>query len=156
MTDQKKNSNDDLSCEDRVKLELIKKYVHPKKVRYWKDEQDQWKFNVDDMSEFSLSKLPWYRLKKRIDSVLDPKETFECQICCEESGRRIFCTECDGYFCLMCYMNIIIKGQGLFTCPFCRMEDGKRVGLLGTVIGLCNMIADSDNRIEIANAAPEF
>jgi uncharacterized Zn finger protein (UPF0148 family) len=119
----------------------MKKYHYDKFIKYIKNRfpKENIKFSIDEYTDtvqvkfikkniyLSFSKEKKIKeIVKYINSILYKELEDECAICFTEEIRhgRIFCTQCNGDVCILCYIKIFRRNKGIIICPFCRYTYG--------------------------------
>lgn len=68
--------------------------------------------------------VTWLTIKKRIEGRNQTSE--ECSICYERFSMSHVCRVCNNLCCHTCFIDIMEKGQGVYTCPYCRHTVGEK------------------------------
>lgn len=81
----------------------------------------------------------WQDIKRHIDKKLNYKNNSECGICFETIKKNVTCPKCSQNLCAECYINIIRKGKGIFTCPFCKYKFGEKMELFDLALAIVSI-----------------
>jgi hypothetical protein len=77
----------------------------------------------------SITILPdntWIQIERNINVKLNnTNNTKECIICMNNSIKTVSCNKCSNYWCILCYIELFKKKNGIIICPFCRFSFGK-------------------------------
>ena len=44
----------------------------------------------------------------------------DCSICCNKIINKTGCPKCSTSWCVECYIDLFMTGEGIIKCPFCR------------------------------------
>jgi hypothetical protein len=82
-------------------------------------------------NNFQVVILPddgWDEIKQKIDTklanMLIPKI---CNMCKKGVEQIVTCSKCPDRWCVVCYCNLFIRGQGIIQCPKCKHTIGHHV-----------------------------
>ena len=75
----------------------------------------------------SITILPdntWNEIERNINIKLHNVNKNECIICLNETIKSVSCNKCSNLWCVLCYIELFKKDNGIITCPFCRYSFG--------------------------------
>lgn len=65
----------------------------------------------------------WLDIKRFIENSLHDDE---CPVCFEACSANTICSACGSKICMSCYISLLMAGDGVFKCPFCRSCLGEK------------------------------
>ena len=64
-----------------------------------------------------------HNIKIKLNKIKNTK-IINCIICFNDVNKYTSCNKCGNHWCILCYVEIFKKGNGIITCPFCRYSFG--------------------------------